>query len=171
MNENILTCIITCITQFITTLITVGVTIFVAYRTYCSQKSRNDAEVKRLQFINCNSSLELFKAYIANLIIFSSPSEAQLELKDLLTCIEKMKLIEEYLSELTEAELPDTFIEDFRFYRLKAAFQRISIEQCLENIEGETVLASVFDGLDTLELITSIEEFISSYNNQKPEKK
>lgn len=73
MDENILTCLITCITQLITTLITVGVTIFVAYRTYCSQKRRNDNESRRLQFVNCNSSLELFRAYIANLIIFSSP--------------------------------------------------------------------------------------------------
>lgn len=167
MNENILIGIITCITQLITTLITVGVTIFVAYRTYCSQRDRNDEEVRRLQSVNCNSSLELFRAYIANLIIFSSSDETQLDLRDLLTCIDKMKLIEEYLSELTETDLPDTFIEDFRFYRLKVAFQRISIEHKLNDISKESVPASVFDDLDTLELITSVEEFISIYNNEK----
>lgn len=79
MNENILVCIITCITQLITTLITVGVTIFVAYRTYCSQKSRTEEGIRRLQSVNRNSSLELFRAYIANLIIFSSSGETQLE--------------------------------------------------------------------------------------------
>ena len=171
MDENILTCLITCITQLITTLITVGVTIFVAYRTYCSQKRRNDNESRRLQFVNCNSSLELFRAYIANLIIFSYPSEAQLELKDLLTCIEKMKLIEEYLSELTEVNLPDTFVEDFRLYRIKIAFQRISIEQRLNGISGNSIKASIFDDLDTIELINSVEKFISSYHNQKPDEK
>lgn len=170
MNENILIGIITCITQLITTLITVGVTIFVAYRTYCSQKDKNDEDVKRLQSVNCSSSLELFRAYIANLFIFSSSGETQLDFKDLLTCIDKMKLIEEYLSELTETDLPDTFIEEFRFYRLKLAFQRISIEQRLNDISEQTVSASVFDNLDTLELITLVEKFISLYDNKKADK-
>lgn len=159
--------IITCITQIITTLITIGVTIFIAYRTYRSQKAKNDSETKRLQSVNCNSSLELFNAYIANLIIFSSPKEIQLKLNDLLTCIEKMKLVEQYLSELTETDLPDTFIEDFRFYRLKIAFQRISIEKRLNGVSEDVVLSSLFDDLDTLELITSIENFISSYHKEK----
>lgn len=98
-------------------------------------------------------------------------SEAQLELKDLLTCIEKMKLIEEYLSELTEVNLPDTFVEDFRLYRIKIAFQRISIEQRLNGISGNSIKASIFDDLDTIELINSVEKFISSYHNQKPDEK
>lgn len=135
------------------------------------KKNRNDNEVKRLQFVNCNSSLELFKAYIANLLIFSSPSEAQLELNDLVTCINKMKLIEEYLSELTETDLPDSFVEDFRLYRIKIAFQRISIEQRLNGISSKIIHVSIFDDLDTLELINSIEKFISSYHNQKPGEK
>lgn len=160
--------IITCITQIIATLITVGVTILVAYRTYISEKNKIDTETKRLQSINCNSSLELFNAYIANLIILSSPSEKKLYLRDLLPCIEKMKLTEQYLSELTETDLPDTFIEEFRFYRLKLAFQRICIEQRLRNISEEYVLASLFEDLDTLELITSVKKFISSYT-QKPD--
>lgn len=160
--------IISCITQIITTLITVGVTIYIAYRTYISEKNKADKELKRIQSINCNSSLELFNAYIANLIIFSSPKEINLQLSDLLTCIEKMKITEQYLSELTETDLPDTFIEEFRFYRLKIAFQRIYIEQRLNNLSSDFVPSSLFDDLDTLELITSLKKFVSSYYTEKP---
>ncbi len=163
MNETI----ITCITQIITTFITVGVTIFIAYRTYRSQKNKSDNETRRLQSINCNSSLELFHAYVANLIIFTSPKEIRLNLNDLLTYIEKMKLIEQYLSELSETDLPDTFIEVFRFYRLKVSFQRISIENRLKDVSGYSIPSSLFDDLDTLEIITSIENFISSYRKEK----
>lgn len=67
--------IITSITQIITTLITVGVTILVAYRTYCSQRNKADQETERLQIINCRSSLELLSTYVANLILFASPSK------------------------------------------------------------------------------------------------
>ena len=88
-------------------------------------------------------------------------------MNDLLTCIEKIKLIEQYLSELSETDLPDTFIEVFRFYRLKVSFQRISIENRLKDVSESTVPSSLFDDLDTLEIITSIENFISSYHKEK----
>ncbi len=81
--------IATCITQIITALITVGVTILVAYKTYRSQKSKEDMEIRRLQTINRNSSLELFLAYIANLILFASPTEIDLDSKTLCICLEK----------------------------------------------------------------------------------
>ena len=90
-----------------------------------------------------------------------------MNLNDLLTCIEKIKLIEQYLSELSETDLPDTFIEVFRFYRLKVSFQRISIENRLKDVSESTVPSSLFDDLDTLEIITSIENFISSYHKEK----
>lgn len=160
--------IISCITQIITTLITVGVTVLIAYRTYISEKTKIDKELKRIQTINCNSSLELFNAYISNLIIFCSPKEINLKLSDLKICLEKMKITEQYLSELTETDLPDTFIKDFRFYRLKIAFQRIYIEQRVNNTSSEFVLSSLFDDLETLELITSLKNFISSYYVEKP---
>lgn len=163
--------IISCITQIITTLITVGVTILIAYRTYISEKTKVDKELKRIQSINCNSSLELFNAYIANLIIFCSPIEINLKLSDLMIYLEKMKTTEQYLSELSETGLPDTFIKDFRFYRLKIAFQRISIEQRLNNISSEIVLSSLFDDLETLELITSLKKFVSLYYTEKPSEK
>ena len=85
----------------------------------------------------------------------------------MLTYIEKMKLIEQYLSELSETDLPDTFIEVFRFYRLKVSFQRISIENRLKDVSGYSIPSSLFDDLDTLEIITSIENFISSYRKEK----
>ena len=90
-----------------------------------------------------------------------------MNLNDLLTYIEKMKLIEQYLSELSETDLPDTFIEVFRFYRLKVSFQRISIENRLKDVSGYSIPSSLFDDLDTLEIITSIENFISSYRKEK----
>lgn len=90
-----------------------------------------------------------------------------MNLNDLLTCIEKIKLIEQYLSELSETDLPDTFIEVFRFYRLKVSFQRISIENRLKDVSESSVPSSLFDDLDTLEIITSIENFISSYHKEK----
>ncbi|MDE7198696.1 MAG: hypothetical protein K2O15_07410 [Lachnospiraceae bacterium] len=163
--------IITSVTQIITTLITVGVTILVAYRTYCSQRNKADRETERLQLINCRSSLELFSAYVANLILFASPSKIQLHTEDLQICLQKMKLIEQYLSELTETDLPDTFIEKFRLYRLKLSFHRITLENRLKDVSETLVDSSMFEDLETLELITSVKKFISEYSSIKdPEK-
>lgn len=159
--------IITCITQILTTLITVGVTILVAYRTYRSQRDKANQETTRLQLVNCRSSLELFNAYIANLILFASPKEIQLNKEDLHICIGKMKLTEQYLSELTETDLPDTFIEKFRFYRLKLTFQRITLENRLNNVTEKIVSSSMFEDLETLDLITSVKKFISDYSSDK----
>lgn len=159
--------IITCITQIITTLITVGVTIIVAYRTYRSQMNKADQEIKRLQLVNSYSSLELFNAYIANLILFASPLTIQLNTEDLRICIGKMKLIELYLAELTETNLPDTFIEKFRFFRLKLTFQRITLENRLNNISEDFVSSSMFEDLETLDLITSVKKFIADYSSDK----
>lgn len=161
--------ILSCITQIITTLITIGVTILVAYRTYRSQKIKEDAKTERFQSINCRSSLELFNAYIANLLPFVSPEKTIFETKNLQFCIQKMKLTEQYLSELTEADLPDTFIEEFRYYRIKLAFQRISLENRLSFAEGENISSSCFDDLETLSLISSVERFVSSYSPEKTE--
>lgn len=159
--------IITCITQIVTTLITVGVTILVAYHTYRSQRDKADQETLRQQLVNCRSSLELFNAYIANLILFAAPREIQLNTEDLRVCIKKMKLTEQYLSELTEADLPDTFIEEFRFYRLKLTFQRITLENRLNNITESFVPSSIFDDLEILDLITSVKKFIADYSSDK----
>ena len=159
--------IITCITQIITTLITVGVTILVAYRTYRSQMNKADQEVKRLQLVNSRSSFELFNAYIANLILFASPLEVQLSTVDLHVCIEKMKLTEQYLSELSETDLPDTFIEKFRFYRLKLTFHRITLENRLNNVTEDFVSSSIFEDLETLDLITSVKKFVTDYSPDK----
>ncbi len=81
--------LLTCITQIITTLITIGVTILIAYRTYRSQKAKEECEIRRLQSVNCRSSLELFNAYIANLLLFTSPNEV----KTLQVCIPKMNFV------------------------------------------------------------------------------
>lgn len=159
--------IITCITQIITTLITVGVTVLVAYRTYRSQMNKADQEIKRLQLVNSRSSLELFNAYIANLIPFASPLEIQLNTVDLHVCIGKMKLTEQYLSELSETDLPDTFIEKFRFYRLKLTFHRITLENRLNNVTEDYVSSSIFEDLETLDLITSVKKFVADYSPDK----
>lgn len=156
--------ITTYLTQVLTTLLTVGATILVAFLTYRSQKAKTDADIKRLQSVNCKSSLELFKAYIAALVLFTSPKERKIERKTLLVCIEKMKLIEQYLAELTESDLPDTFIEDFRVFRLKLSFQRISIENCMTGVQDELVSSSIFNDLEILSLISSVEKFVSSYD-------
>lgn len=73
-----------------------------------------------------------------------------------------MKITEQYLSELTGADLPDTFIKNFPFYRLKIAFQHIYIEQRLNDASNEFIPSSLFDNLETLELVTAIKKFISS---------
>lgn len=78
-----------------------------------------------------------------------------------------MKLTEQYLSELTETDLPDTFIEKFRFYRLKLTFQRITLENRLNNITEEVVSSSIFEDLEILDLITSVKKFVSGYSSDK----
>lgn len=161
--------IITCLTQFATTALTILASIGIAFLTYRSQKKKSDAEIKRLQTVNCQSALELFRAYIANLILFVSPKNEMLDRNTLLTCIDKMKLIEQYLSELTEVELPDNFIKKFQFYRLKIAFQRLSFENCLKNNSDIFLPSSMFDYLETLKLISTLEEFISEFDSKKTE--
>lgn len=157
--------IITSITQIISTLITVGVTILVTYLTYRSQRKKADHETERLQSINCRSSLALFNAYVSSLVLFASPAKVNLETADLHICIKKMKLVEQYLSELVETNLPDTFIEKFHLYRLKLAFQRIALENRLKNITEAYVPSSTFEDLNTLDLITSVKNFISEFSS------
>lgn len=154
----------TCITQLITTILTIAASILIAYLTYRSQKKKSLSEIKRLQSVNCHSALELFNAYIANLIFFVAPEEKKLNRNTLLTCLDKMKLLEQYLSELTEVELPDDFIRDFQFYRLKISFQRLSLENCLSQTQEDSVDSSLFIDLNTFELITSLNVFISKYS-------
>lgn len=79
MNETLLTCL----TQFFTTGLTLFVSIIIAVLTYRSQKKRTDDDVKRLQSINCNSALELFKAYVSCLIFFVPTIETQLKKNNL----------------------------------------------------------------------------------------
>lgn len=76
-------------------------------------------------------------------------------------------MTEQYLSELTETDLPDTFIEEFRFYRLKLTFQRITLENRLYNFTEEVVSSSMFEDLEILDLITSVKKFISDYSSDK----
>lgn len=161
--------IITCGTQIITTLITVGVTVLVAYLTYRSQKKKEADDIKRLQEVNRKSALELFKSYIANLFFFSSPKEVEMDRKILLVCIEKMKTVEQYLSELTESELPDTFIEKFIYYRVKLEFQRIDIEKCMVGITEDKISSAIFENLETMSLISEVSDFISLYDSTKTE--
>lgn len=160
---------ISCITQISTTLITVGVTILVAYRTYRSEKIKEEEKTRRLQNINLRSSLELLRAYTANLLPFIPVDDVHLETSLLRTYTQKMGLLEQYLSELTETNLPDTFIEEFRYYRLMLAFRRISIEAHLSTITEKTIPSSDFHDLEILPLITSLNDFISSYSSEKTE--
>lgn len=162
---------ISIITQIITTLLTVSVTVLVAYLTYYAQRKKENEATRRLQNVNCRSALELFNAYISNLIFFVAPRDIQLETEHLCICIEKMKLTDQYLSELTEVDFPDSFIESFHLYRLKLAFQRIILENKLKNVNEATVSSSLFDDMDTMELITTIRKTISEYSEEeKPEK-
>lgn len=162
---------ITVIAQVGTTLLTVAVTILVAYLTYSAQRRKELEALDRLRNVNCRSALELFRAYISNLIFFAPPKEVKLETEMLRVCIEKMKVTDQYLSEMTEADFPDDFLEDFHWYRLNLAFRRIMLENKLKDISETTVSSSLFDDLDLMQLITTIKETINSYSEKnKPEK-
>lgn len=162
---------ITIIAQVGTTLLTVAVTALVAYLTYSAQRKKELKAIKRLQNINRQSALELFCAYIANLVVFVPPEEVQLETEMLHTHIEKMKLTDQYLSEMTAVDFPDNFIKSFHWYRLNLAFRRIILENKLKGINEATVSSSLFNSMDIMELITTIRETISHYSEEKkPEK-
>lgn len=162
---------ITVIAQVGTTLLTVAVTILVAYLTYSAQRKKELEALKRLQDVNRKSALELFRAYISNLIFFAPPNEVKLETELLRVCLEKMKLTDQYLSEMTEANFPDDFLEDFHLYRLNLAFRRIILENKLKDVSDATVSSSLFDDMDIMALITKIRKTINSYSEkEKPEK-
>ena len=163
--------IITCITQFITTVLTIGASVLVAYLTYCSQKKKSDSDTNRLQTVNRNSALELFNAYISNLLYFITPDdiERSIERNELLLSIEKMKLIEQYLYELSETELPDSFINDFQYYRLSISFQRLALESRLAQYTNPIISINSFSDLETYKIISSLSEFIAQFDSQKTE--
>lgn len=162
---------ITVIAQVGTTLLTVAVTILVAYLTYSAQRRKELEALERLHDVNRRSALKLFRAYISNLIFFVPPKEVKLETEMLRACIEKMKVTDQYLSEMTEADFPDDFLEDFHWYRLNLAFRRIILENKLKDVSDATVSSSLFDDLDLMQLITTIKETINSYSEKnKPEK-
>lgn len=87
-----------------------------------------------------------------------------LETEMLRVCLEKMKLTDQYLSEMTEANFPDDFIESFHLYRLNLAFRRIILENKLKDVSDATVSSSLFNDMDIMGLITTIRETISSYS-------
>lgn len=80
-----------------------------------------------------------------------------------------MKLIEQYLSDLLEAELPDNFIYDFRVCRLKVAFQRLQCEHKLNADDLPTISSAAFAQKEINNLISFIQEFIDKYSGKKTE--
>ncbi|MGN0506547.1 MAG: hypothetical protein ACI4FZ_08300 [Lachnospiraceae bacterium] len=155
--------VLTCITQVLTTILTIGASILIAYLTYKSQKLKSNQEVKRLQNINRDAALELFRAYLANLAYFITVNPILLDKNDAIFHCRKLELVEKHLSDLTAADLPDAFIKDFQFFRLKIALFRLSLESEIEKVSNASFSSELLSTLKADSLSQDIKQFISTY--------
>ena len=160
---------LTCVTQVITTILTIGASVLIAFFTYKSQVAKAGNETKRLQKINRDAALELFYAYVASLTYFISIKPTDLNKKEALLHCKKMKIVEIHLTELTDSDLPDSFIKDFQIIRLKTALFRVSLEEKLEEIDSAVFSYDLLAGLQPKEHLESIMHFINEYKkSSKP---
>ena len=150
---------------FITTTMSILASVAIAYFTFRWQNHKTFMSQKRLREINCDTVIELFSAQIASLMFFLPEGNPDFSKGTLSLYCKKLSLIENYLADLTDSDLPDTFISRFQYYRLMVSLVRITIEHRIENCPSSILPLNSFDDLKISDLICEIDAFITA--NQK----
>lgn len=150
---------------FITTTMSILASAVIAYLTFRRQSQKALLLQNRLREINCDTAVELFQAQIASLMFFLPEGNSDFSKETLSLYCKKLAVIERYLADLTDSELPDTFIAQFQYYRLITSLTKISIEHRIDHCPSNILPLNSFDDLNIAELINDINTFIAA--NQK----
>ena len=150
--------IITCATQVITTLLTILASVGIAYFTFQKQAALDQSEAIRRQQHNQENALELFRAYIANLVFFT-PDNMILSKKQACLYLKKLAFLDSLLNNLSELDLPDTFINNFQYYRIELSFLRIILDERIQRVESN-INTSEFLDLELSAEIAKLQSFI-----------
>lgn len=150
---------------FVTTTMSILASAVIAYLTFRRQSQKSLLTQNRLRDINRDTAIELFHAQIASLMFFLPEGNPDFSKKTLSLYCKKITVIERYLTDLTDSDLPDTFIAQFQYYRLITSLTKISIEHRIEHCPSNILPLDSFDDLDIPNLIDEINAFIGT--NQK----
>lgn len=156
------------IAQFITTILGILASVAIAYGTFHYESKKTAQEQKRIREINQRSVLNLFQASIANMLLFLPECNTDFSKETLSLCCKKIEAIEQQLTDLTDYDLPDYFIEQFQYNRYRLTDIRLSAESIISNAYCNPLPEDIFEDLEVEKLIHSFREFISSYS-KKPE--
>lgn len=150
---------------FFTTTMSILASAVIAYLTFRRQNQKAVLSQNRLRDINCDTAVELFHAQIASLMFFLPEGNPDFSKETLSLYCKKLNVIERYLADLTDSDLPDTFIPQFQYYRLVTSLIKISIEHRIEHCASDILPLNSFADLNISELIDEINAFIAV--NQK----
>lgn len=150
---------------FITTTMSILASALIAYLTFRRQSQKAFSAQNRLREINCDTALELFRAQVASLLFFLPEGNPDFSKQNLSLYCKKLSVIERYLADLTDSDLPDAFIPRFQYYRLKSSLTKIMIEHRIEHCSSNILPLNSFDDLQISDLIAELDAFITQ--NQK----
>lgn len=148
---------------FVTTTMSILASAVIAYLTFLRQNQKALLSQNRLRDINCDTAIELFHAQIASLMFFLPEGNPDFSKETLSLYCKKLHVIERYLADLKDSDLPDTFIPQFQYYRLITSLAKLSIEHRIEHCSSNVLPHDSFADLNIAELIDDINTFISAY--------
>lgn len=150
---------------FVTTTMSILASAFIAYMTFHYQNKKAVSAQNRLREINCDTALELFRAQMACLLFFLPDGNPDFSKMNLSLYCRKLEVIERYLADLTDSDLPDAFIPRFQYYRLKSSLTKVMIEHKITSCNSAILPLDSFAELQISGLIGELDAFIAE--NQK----
>ncbi len=150
---------------FVTTTLSIITSALIAYLTFRHQNQKLLSSQQRIREINRDTALELFSAQIASLMFFLPEGNPDFSKENLSLYCKKLSVIEHHLADLTDSDLPDTFISRFQYFRLITSLTKITIEHRIEHCPSNKLPLNSFRDLYISDLIDELGAFIKL--NQK----
>lgn len=151
--------LISSLTLFITTTMSITASVFIAYYTFRRQSKKDLSSLNRIRQINRDTAIELFNAQIANLMFFLPEGNPDFHKETLSLYCKKLDVIEQYLADLNDSDLPDSFIPQFQYYRLISSLTKTTIKHRIERCASNILPADSFDDLEIQNLINNLHSF------------
>lgn len=151
--------LISSVTLFITTTMSILASAAIAYFTFRHQNKKTLASLNRLREINRDTAVELFSAQVASLMFFLPEGNPDFSKETLSLYCQKLCVIEQYLADLNDSDLPDAFIPRFQYYRLITSLTRVTIEHRIKYCTSNVLPVDCFHDLQIAGLIDEIHSF------------
>lgn len=151
--------LISSLTLFVTTTMSITASVFIAYYTFRRQSTKDLSSLNRIRQINRDTAIELFHAQIASLMFFLPEGNPDFHKQTLSLYCQKLDVIEQYLADLKDSDLPDSFIPQFQYYRLICSLTKTTIKHRIECCTSNILPADSFDDLEIQNLIRDLHSF------------